>query len=136
VGVVIMTRILVVDDDAQFRRSVIRTLERVGYECAAASDGDEVMDAVPRVRPDLVLMDLTMPRRSGLEALRDLRAERDTSGIPVVMMTARSDLLPYVASLLGPNDAKIAKPFEPSDLERCVASALQRARSAGITGDA
>jgi DNA-binding response OmpR family regulator len=127
-----VTRILVVDDDAQFLRSVVRALERVGYECAVASDGDEVMDAVPRARPDLVLMDLTMPRRSGLEALRDLRAEPGTSRIPVVMMTARSDLLPYVASILGPNDGKIAKPFEPSDLERCVAIALRRAQASRV----
>lgn len=123
-----MTRILVVDDDEQFRRSVVRALERVGYECAVASDGDEVMDAVPRTRPDLVLMDLTMPRRSGLEALRDLRAAPDTSGIPVVMMTARSDLLPYVASLLGPGDERIAKPFEVSDLRRRIEAVLERAR--------
>lgn len=126
-----MTRILIVDDDEQLRRSLVRLLERAGHDCATASDGDEVMGAVRDARPDVVLMDLMMPRRSGLEAFRDLRGDPGTAPIPVILMTARSDLLPYVASMLGPGDDQIAKPFDLGELEGRVAMVLRRAGGRG-----
>jgi DNA-binding response OmpR family regulator len=108
--------ILVVDDDEQLRRSVGRLLERAGYACAYASEGDEVLSAAVALRPDLILLDADMPRTSGMDALAQLRRDPRTRLTPVIFLTGRSDLSDRIMRLLGRMDGYLAKPAAPSEL--------------------
>jgi DNA-binding response OmpR family regulator len=120
---------LVVDDDAGFRRAVIRVLERAGYECTPLADGAEADAAIASARPDLVIMDIGMPRRTGIETLRDLRATDSGSAIPVLLMSGHADLLRAAGPMIGGHDGLIAKPFDPEGLRSAVRRLLERARA-------
>ena len=85
-------RILVVDDEADINTVLSVTLRRAGYEVVSAADGVEAAEAFERQAPDLVLLDVMMPRADGLETLRRIRAHGPTAHVPVIMLTARSTL--------------------------------------------
>src|SRR6185436_322989 len=104
-------RILVVDDEARLRGSLARMLEQRGYECVLAADGDEALPAAIASKVDLVLMDLIMPKRSGIDALADLRADFRTRFLPVIFLTARTDLSERVSTLLAGADDYLLKPY-------------------------
>jgi CheY-like chemotaxis protein len=81
-------KVLIVEDDAQIVTGTKLRLESAGYETCSAADGDAGVIAAHEEHPDLVLMDVSMPRLNGLDALARLRADRSTAGIPVVMLSA------------------------------------------------
>lgn len=122
-------RILIVDDEPKMRDTVRRLLERKGYLCREATDGDEVIGASAAWQPDLVLMDVVMPRRSGLDALGDLRSDYRTRFIPVIMLTARADLSERVATLLAGADDYVLKPYVAEELFARIHVALSRAQT-------
>ena len=119
-------RILVVDDEAHILEFVRGYLERDGYEVLTASDGDEAIELANQAHPDLLVLDVMLPRRSGFDVLRSLRSAG--SSIPVIMLTARDDLIDRVAGLELGADDYVAKPFEPRELVARVGS--EAARSA------
>src|SRR5438128_1853675 len=82
--------ILVVDDDPKVVRVVEINLAQEGYQIRTAADGEEALAAVARERPDLVLLDVMMPRMDGFEALKRLKADPATAEIPIIMLTARA----------------------------------------------
>lgn len=116
--------ILVVDDDEQLRRSVGRLLERAGYACAYASDGDQVLSTAVAVHPDLILLDADMPRTSGMDALAQLRRDPRTRPTPVIFLTGRLDLIDQIMTVLGRTDGYLAKPAAPSELLARVKAAV------------
>jgi diguanylate cyclase (GGDEF)-like protein len=122
-------RILVVEDEPMMRDTVLRLLERRGYLCRQAADGDEVMTAATSWAPDLVLMDVVMARRSGLDALGDLRSDYRTRFIPVIMLTARAELSERVATLLAGADDYVLKPYVADELFARIHVALSRAQT-------
>src|ERR1700759_1776060 len=89
-------RVLVVDDDAALAEMLGIVLRREGFEPVFVATGDRAMDAFRRTRPDVVLLDLMLPGRDGLDVCRDLRAE---SGVPIVMLTARAEAADLVRGL-------------------------------------
>jgi two-component system, OmpR family, alkaline phosphatase synthesis response regulator PhoP len=123
-------RILVVDDDQAILDLVVWSLEDEGYAIQAARDGVEALQLVKQQLPDLILLDLRMPRLSGWEFYRMLRSSETTASLPVVIMTADKSAVPSHPSLRGAQF--LAKPFDLSDLLACIRSALptnaQRAR--------
>lgn len=115
--------ILVVDDDAALAEMLQIVLRQEGFDTEWVSTGDGAMDAFHAVAPDLVLLDLMLPGRDGVEICRDIRGE---SGVPVIMLTAKSDTLDVVAGLEAGADDYVAKPFRAKELVARIRTRLRR----------
>ena len=118
------TRVLVVDDEPTVREVVARYLERDGYTVREVADGDEVAEAIETFRPDLIVLDVMLPHRSGLDVLRDVG-----SRVPVILLTARTDETDRVLGLELGADDYVVKPFSPRELVARVRSVLRRAQA-------
>jgi CheY-like chemotaxis protein len=116
-------RVLYVEDHPSLRTAVLMSLQASGYGVLGAGDGEEGVEMARRERPDLILMDLHLPRMSGWEALEALQTDPDTSAIPVIAVTA-GDLDPVRAHAAGFTDF-IAKPFQATRLISAIQTALQ-----------
>lgn len=123
-----MARILVVDDEPHIVEVVSAYLGREGHEVATAADGERALELAAVQLPDLVVLDVMLPRRSGFEVLRELRARG--SAAAVILLTARDDLVDRVAGLEIGADDYVTKPFEPRELVARVSAVLRRTRAA------
>ena len=123
--------ILLVEDDVDLAKLVARWLEREGYRVRSSANGHEAIEALAAdPLPDLVLLDILLPKTSGLNVLRRLRAQERTRDLPVVMMTAlASDKDVKRGGLLGADDY-IVKPLVEQDLLERVRQALRKRRAA------
>ena len=117
-------RVLSVDDDPSIRQLVRDTLELDGHEVSTAEDGYAALRALETSKPDLVVLDVMMPGKSGWEVLEAIREDERLGHVPVVLLTARD--LPQDVQRgreLGAS-ASLSKPFEPQDLSDVVAALL------------
>ena len=124
-----MARILVVDGNADVRLALATILEDAGHEIIEAEDGEQVFDLVISENPELVLLDVMMPRVSGFDALATLKADTRTSQVPVIMVTAKGrpeDMA--MARSLGAVEY-ITKPWADGDVELRVDWALASAQA-------
>jgi len=119
-------RILVVDDDADIRGLLRELLERRGFVVAEASDGKQALQEMYEGRPDLVLLDVSMP---GLDGWTTLERIRELSDVPVVMLTARSEELEKTRGLRAGADDYVTKPFGRQELLARIEGLLRRAGS-------
>jgi two-component system response regulator ResD len=120
-------RILVVEDEATVAEVVGRYLERDGFKVRRVSDGARVMQTVADFRPDLVILDVMLPNRNGLDICRDLHASGST---PIILLTARGEESDKILGLgLGADDY-VSKPFSPGELVARVKAVLRRAGGA------
>ncbi|MGE3288339.1 MAG: response regulator transcription factor [Pseudonocardia sp.] len=117
---------LVVDDDVTVRDVVTRYLDRAGYRVDVAGDGEQALRCVAVRMPDIVVLDLMLPRLGGLEVCRRLR--RDGLGVPIVMLTALGEEEDRVLGLELGADDYVTKPFSPRELVLRVGSVLRRHR--------
>jgi adenylate cyclase len=117
--------ILVVDDVADNREVLRARLEAHGFSVSVAGDGQEALDVVSRSIPDLILLDVMMPRLDGIETVRRLKSDRSLPFIPVILLTARSDSKDVVAGLDAGADEYLTKPFDHSALLARVAAMLR-----------
>jgi two-component system response regulator MprA len=117
-------RVLVVDDDHAVRESLRRSLAFNGYEVELAADGEQGLKAVASSRPDVVVLDVMMPRMDGLAACRALRAAGDD--VAVLMLTARDDVSDRVAGLDAGADDYLPKPFALEELLARMRALLRR----------
>ena len=117
------TRVLVVDDDLTVRDVVRRYLELAGHQVALADNGEDALAWIARHEPDLVVLDLMLPGIDGLEVCRRLR---QTSAVPVVMLTALGEEENRIAGLQLGADDYVTKPFSPRELALRVSSVLRR----------
>ena len=115
-------RILVVDDDPALSEMIEIVLGDEGYETEVCSDGAEALALFRRTAPDLVLLDLMLPGVDGIEVCRRIRAE---SGVPIVMLTAKSETGDIVAGLEVGADDYVPKPFKPAELVARVKARLR-----------
>jgi DNA-binding response OmpR family regulator len=125
------TRVLVVDDEPMVRDVLARYLERGGFEVEAAGDGERALSAFDAHPPDLVLLDLMLPRIDGFEVFRRIRTR---ANVPVIMITARGQTTDRIVGLETGADDYVSKPFSPSEVVARVRSVLRRStaeRSAG-----
>ena len=120
-------RVLVIDDDVDLRALVVELLERTGYEVSAAPNGRDGLRVVFSDRPDLVLLDVTMP---GLDGWGTLERIREFTDVPVLMLSARSGELEKVRGLRSGADDYITKPFGRQELLARVEALLRRKRRA------
>ena len=109
-------KILAVDDEPNILMSIEFILEMEGYEVHIARDGDEALEVAERVRPDLILLDINMPRKDGYEVCRILRERKDLSGSKVIMLTAKGQTLEKKKGLEVGADDYVTKPFSAADL--------------------
>jgi two-component system OmpR family response regulator len=121
-----MARILVVDDEPHILEVVRAYLTREGHDVSTEVDGERALARALAVPPDLVVLDVMLPHRSGFEVLRELRASGSTAA--VVMLTARDDLVDRVAGLEIGADDYVTKPFEPRELVARVGAVLRRTK--------
>jgi diguanylate cyclase (GGDEF)-like protein len=120
--------ILVVDDDADIARFIEMNLRFEGFDVMVAYDGAEALAAIERRRPDLVLLDVMMPRIDGVELCRQLRADPMTAALPVILLTAKGLSADKVLGLTAGADDYIIKPFDTLELTARVRSTLRRNR--------
>jgi DNA-binding response OmpR family regulator len=120
-------RILLVEDDPTIREMTQLSLQRDGFVVETAADGRSGLDAFRADPPDLLLLDLMLP---GIDGVSVCRAIRETSVVPVVMLTARSDAVDVVVGLEAGADDYITKPFEPAVLAARLRAVLRRATRA------
>jgi phosphoserine phosphatase RsbU/P len=123
---VTVSRILVVDDEADINTILTVTLRRAGYEVASAADGMEAVEAIRHQPPDLILLDVMMPRADGLETLRRIRAHAPTAHVPVILLTAKATLGDKMKGFAQGADDYVAKPFEPTEIVARVQALLKR----------
>lgn len=122
-------RVLVADDDPDIRRLVATYLELEGFEVEEAADGVEAVDKTLENLPDLVILDIMMPNKSGTEALADLRADFRSAFIPILFLSAKSLTADKVGGLMGGADDYVVKPFDPQELVARVENALRRSQA-------
>ncbi|MFC0550200.1 response regulator transcription factor [Planotetraspora thailandica] len=120
---------LVVDDDAEVREAVARALRGEGYRVTTAGDGEGALAAIARSAPDLMVLDVLMPRLDGLEVCRTLR--RKGHRLPVLVLTALADVGDRVAGLDAGADDYLIKPFAVQELFARVRALLRRTAPAG-----
>lgn len=119
-------KILVADDDRDVRLVLIAILEAAGYEATEAANGIEALHMVGADRPDLILLDLSMPKLDGMETIRRLKADPQTAGIPVVMVTASGDEDMARQAVAAGAFAYVVKPWDNNQIEKTVEAALRK----------
>lgn len=120
-------RVLVVDDEAIVRDVLTRYLEKEGFRVDSAADGQEALELAARSRPDVVLLDLMLPKVDGLEVFRRIRAHDD---VPVVMITAKGEEVDRLVGLELGADDYVAKPFSPREVVARIRAVLRRGERA------
>jgi two-component system phosphate regulon response regulator PhoB len=121
----VRARILLIDDDPQIRTLLSRLLAQDGYRPVEAGDAATAMDVMGATTPDLVLLDVMMPKTDGIEILQRIRAASD---VPVIMLTALGNEADRVLGLRMGADDYVVKPFSPSELTARIESVLRRSR--------
>ena len=116
-------RVLVIEDDAEITDALRRSLRHEGYQVRTAGDGVEALDAAAEFIPDLVVLDLGLPRLDGMEVCRQLRADGD---VPILILTARTETEDRVTGLDSGADDYLTKPFERQEFLARIRALLRR----------
>ena len=111
-----MNKILIADDERHIRELLLTTLSDTGYEILTAKDGEEALNIAREEKPDLVLLDIIMPKMNGYSVCEKLKSDTGTKAITVVMLSALSGKTDREKGLMGGADDYIIKPFSPSAL--------------------
>jgi two-component system phosphate regulon response regulator PhoB len=122
--------ILIAEDEASLMTLLRYNMEKEGFRVAEAQDGEEALLLVQEETPDLVILDWMLPRVSGIEACRRLRARAETKNLPIIMVTARGEEADRVRGLDTGADDYITKPFSMTELLARVRAVLRRIRPA------
>jgi DNA-binding response OmpR family regulator len=122
-----MPTVLIVDDEQHIRLLIEQTLEELeddGVELLTAVDGEQALDVVANQPPDLVFLDVSMPKMDGFEVARTIKADPAMAGTTVIMLTARGQAVDREQGLAAGGDEYLTKPFDPDDLLRRARAAL------------
>lgn len=123
--------ILVADDEASIRRILETRLQMIGYHVVTASDGKEALELFKNYEPDLVVLDVMMPKLDGYGVCQELRKDSD---VPIVMLTALGDVADRITGLELGADDYVVKPFSPKELEARIRCVLRRIEKEHISG--
>ena len=121
-----MAKILIAEDERDIRDLITFTLRFAGYEVISASNGEEGYNMAKQLLPDLILMDVRMPKMTGYEACKALKADKSTEAIPVVFLSAKGQESEVQAGLDVGAVEYILKPFSPDQLTERVRQILQK----------
>lgn len=122
-------RVLVVDDSEVIRALITMNLELEGFEVVTAVDGQDALDKIHEVRPDVITIDVKMPRLDGFDTVARLRADPRTSTVKIAMVTACAQEVDVRRGERVGVDAYLTKPFDPDALVRTVRDLVERAAS-------
>jgi CheY-like chemotaxis protein len=111
-----MAKILIAEDERDIRDLIAFTLRFAGHEVFTASNGEEAVELAPKVNPDLILMDVRMPRMTGYEACKIMKADPDLKDIPVVFLSAKGQESEIQQGLASGAEEYLLKPFAPDQL--------------------
>jgi twitching motility two-component system response regulator PilH len=120
-----MTTVLVVEDSVTQREMITDLLKGSGLNVTIAADGVEALEKIQGSRPDLVVLDIVMPKMNGYEVCRRLKADPKTQGVPVVMCSSKGEEFDRYWGMKQGADAYIAKPFQPTELVGTVKQLLR-----------
>jgi phosphate regulon transcriptional regulator PhoB len=126
-----MKRVLIIEDDRDLVELVRYNLSNEGFQVSAAGDGAAGLAVVKKSPPDLLLLDLMLPRLSGLEICKEIRRDASLNRLPILMLTARGEEADRVVGLEMGADDYVTKPFSPRELVARVRALLRRAEPAG-----
>ena len=129
-----MAKILVVDDEEHIRQLVRLYLEKEGFAVETAGDGRAALSRVNAFKPDLVVLDLMLPELDGWHVCRELRRSPLTESLPIIMLTARDDMIDRILGLELGADDYLTKPFNPRELVARVRAVLRRTTRSGAPG--
>ena len=118
-------KILIADDDANVHQSLNAYFKREGYQILSAFDGEEALMLAKNTRPDMILLDIMMPKKDGLMVCREIRRE---SNVPIIMLTAKAEVFDKLLGLELGADDYITKPFSPREVLARVKTVLRRMR--------
>jgi DNA-binding response OmpR family regulator len=121
-----MAKILIAEDEPDIRELVTFMLKFAGYEVVAAANGEDAVRTASRERPDLVLMDVRMPRMTGYDACRMMKANPDLRNVPVVFLSAKGQESEIQSGLEAGAEEYLLKPFSPAELTNRVRGILSR----------
>jgi two-component system alkaline phosphatase synthesis response regulator PhoP len=121
-----MAKILIAEDERDIRDLVAFTLRFAGHEVFAASNGEEAVDMAPKVNPDLILMDVRMPRMTGYEACKLMKANPDLKDIPIVFLSAKGQETEIQQGLEVGAEEYLLKPFAPDQLTARIKTILTK----------
>lgn len=124
-GMKMNARILIVEDEVTIAESLVFNLESEGFSCSHASDGESALRAVREQRPDLIVLDVGLPDRSGFEICREVRLN---SAIPILFLTARSEEIDKILGLELGGDDYVAKPFSGREVVSRIRAILRRSQ--------
>lgn len=127
-----MTKVLLIEDDVQTQELVRYILEKEGFAVLTATDGERGLDLAGREKPDLILLDLTLPVVNGYDVCKILRAQKDTEGIPIIILSARNDVADKVIGLELGADDYITKPFSSRELYSRIKARLREGQRKNI----
>ncbi|MDP9824179.1 MtrAB system response regulator MtrA [Nocardioides massiliensis] len=116
-------KVLVVDDDASLAEMLTLVLRTEGFDSRVCPTGDNALAQLRDYRPDVVLLDVMLPGKDGIEVCKEIRAE---SGVPIVMLTARSDTVDVIVGLESGADDYVVKPFKPKELVARIRARVRR----------
>lgn len=116
-------KILIVDDEASIRRILETRFKMLGYDTATAGDGEEALDIYDKFNPDILVLDIMMPKMDGYGVTKEIRKNHDT---PIIILTALGDVAERITGLELGADDYVVKPFSPKELEARVKSILRR----------
>ena len=129
-----MKRILVIEDDKDIVELVKYNLEKDGFQVATSGDGATGLAQIRKAPPDLLILDLMLPKLSGLEICKEVRKDVSLNRLPVLILTAKGEEADRVVGLELGADDYVTKPFSPRELTMRVRSVLRRARGTGLQG--
>jgi two-component system alkaline phosphatase synthesis response regulator PhoP/two-component system response regulator VicR len=118
-------KVLVVDDQPHIVRLIQVNLEKEGFQVATAGDGVEGLQQAQEVKPDLVILDVIMPRKDGFTLLRELKADAQFADTPVIMLTVKTHNADIVEGLKEGAELYLPKPFHPKELVSLVKRVLE-----------
>jgi two-component system alkaline phosphatase synthesis response regulator PhoP len=121
-----MAKILIAEDERDIRDLVAFTLRFAGHEVFAASNGEEAVDMAPKINPDLILMDVRMPRMTGYEACKVMKANPDLKDIPIVFLSAKGQETEIQQGLEVGAEEYLLKPFAPDQLTARIKTILTK----------
>jgi two-component system alkaline phosphatase synthesis response regulator PhoP len=120
------TQILVVDDEQDILELIRHTLNKEGYDVHVAANGQQAVEKAKKIKPSLILMDVMMPVMDGMEACRQLKEDPETSGLPIIFLTARSEEFAELAGFEAGADDYISKPIRSRVLLSRIRAILRR----------
>ncbi len=120
-----MANILIAEDERDIRDLIQFTLTFAGHKITAAANGAEALELAPKVKPDLIMMDVRMPKMTGYEACREMKKIDDIKNIPVIFLSAKGQDEEKQTGIEAGAVAYILKPFAPDDLTRQIANILK-----------